>query len=318
MRLYDQRSNTPIFSERKKSMRPFNFLPDRTENIDKKSGITVKNDITEPERIRKENCSETSVSASIEISKIYNHHTIHDDFRFDIDKDQEFSIDSSSTLSTHSTFHQMTKVSYGGYRMEFAESGHVAESGETESDEFKFYRSPSQNITRNSYQSPVKISSNIATNYLSNNNKEYSSYDDDEFFTPELTLTESSEESIWLDFPGFGISNPFRTTHDTHKYSKKKPLLNPYQVFHKMSPIKNFPTLNNNAAFPPCNIDEKDQAAPGKSPTMYQGTRNYTKYLTSLVQGISVDDVSKAMESDKVDPSIISLVLAANKAHRSV
>mmetsp|Transcript_21406 Transcript_21406/g.22888 ORF Transcript_21406/g.22888 Transcript_21406/m.22888 type:complete len:315 (+) Transcript_21406:289-1233(+) len=314
MRLYDQRSSTPIFSERKKSMRPFNFLPDRTENIGKKSGITVDNDITEPNRVWKDNCSETSASASIEISKIYKHNTIHDDFRFDIDKDQEFSINSSSTLSTHSTFQQMTKVLYGGNRTDFLELGQTADRGETESDLFKF------SITRNSYQSPVKRSSNIATDYLSNINNDYSSYDADEFFTPELTLTESSEESIWLDFPGFGttINNPFRTAHDTNKYSKKKRLLNPYQVPHKTSPIKNSPRSNNNEASPPCNIDKKDQAAPEKSPTMYQGTRNYTKYLTSLVQGISVNDVSKAMKSDKIDPSIISLVLAANKASRSV
>jgi hypothetical protein len=48
-----------------------------------------------------------------------------------------------------------------------------------------------------------------------------------------------------------------------------------------------------------------------------EGTGNYTMYHEMLLHGISVDEVSKAMSKDKVDPSIISLVLAASESSQN-
>lgn len=318
MRLYDQRSSTPIISDSKKWMRPTNFLPDEKENIVEYSDTKYEKELTVTGRVWKESSdSETSASASIEISNIYKGHTMYDDFRFDIDEDQEISMHSSSTLSTHSTLQHVTNASYNsGYQIDFLNSGPVAEYGGTESDAVDFSRSLSKKSTKNSYQSPVKESSVIDNNYLLGSFNSDSS-DDDEFYTPKLTLTESSEDSAWLDFQGFGIKNPFRATGDTHKSNNEKPWLSSCQVFHKTFPIESLPRSNNKVS-PSCNTDEKEQRSPNKSPSLYEGTWNYTKYLTSIIQGIPVADVSKAMEEDSVDPSIISLVLAASKARRSV
>ncbi|MGK3739326.1 MAG: hypothetical protein ACI8RD_002820 [Bacillariaceae sp.] len=314
MRLYDQRSSTTIISDSKKWVRPTNFLPDEKENIVENSDTKNEKELTVTGRIWKENCDSetTSASASIEISKIYKHHTIYDDFRFDIDEDQETSMHSSSTLSTHSTLQHVTNASYNsGYKIDFLNSDPVAEYVGAESDVVDFSRSPSKNITKKSYQSPVKESSVIDNHYLLGNYNGDSS-DSDEFYTPKLTLTESSEDSEWLDFQGFGIKNPFRA-----KPNNEKALLRYCQHFHETSPVKSLPRSNNKAS-PSYNINEKSQKAPIKSPSLYEGTWNYTKYLTSIIQGIPVADVSKAMEEDLVDPSIISLVLAASKARRSV
>jgi hypothetical protein len=300
-------------------MRPTNFLPDEKENIVENSDTKYEKELTVTGRVSKETSdSETSASASIEISKICRQHTIYDDFRFDIDEDQDISMHSSSTLSTHSTLQHVTNASYNsGYKIDFLNSGPAAEHGGAESDTVDFSRSLSKNITEISYQSPVKESSVIGNNYLLGNFNSDSS-DDDEFYTPKLTLTESSEDSAWLDFQGFGIKKPFRATVDMHKSNNEKPLLSSCQVFQKTSPIESLPRSNNKAS-PSCNIDEKEQRAPNKSSSLYEetGTWNYTKYLTSIIQGIPVADVSKAMEEDSVDPSIISLVLAASKARRS-
>lgn len=247
MRLYDQSSSTPILLNTKKLMCPLHFLPKTTRNITRKLDPNLGKGKNEVERIRNDiSVSDTSEYTSTEeVSKAYKHNNVFcDDFRFDINDDQDiFSLGSSSTLSTHPSFYQ-----------------------------------------RNNHCEAVTDEPNNFSRNPSGDGNGYGSYDDDdEFFTPELTLTESSEDSVWFDFPGSEENNPF-CNGSSNKYDNNE----------GKNSASNCPTLH------------------------HHETNTYTKYLTSLVRGISVTNVSQDMKNDKVNPSIIALVLAANKANSYV
>ena len=332
MRLYDQRSSTPIKSDSKKWMRPNNFLPSQREiAVVEPPNISGEKYAASAGTIKNETCgSETSASTAIEISKLYKHRTIYDDFRFDIDidEDQELSMKSSSTLSTHSTLRQLTQVSHDGYREGMLKPISVAKYGGIDPDSLEFSRSSFHALNNNiiatsSFESlATKSRNNIARYSLSNDyvsTDEDSSNDDDDFFTPKLTLTESSEDtdSVWLDFVGFDIKNPFRASHDTYESNKNKPALDLSSVVHQTPDVKNL-SKRDNKVTPTRNISQNKRMVPGRSPIMRQTTGTYTKYYKMLLDGISVVDVSNAMEKDEIDPSIISLVLAASETRHNV
>ena len=102
-------------------------LPSQKEKADVK--LPLERHPASNKMIRNVNSgSETSVSTAVEISKIWKHRTIHDDFRFDIDEEQELSMKSSSTLSTHSTLQHVAHDLYGGYRKEFSKPSSVCKN----------------------------------------------------------------------------------------------------------------------------------------------------------------------------------------------
>lgn len=296
MRLYDQGSSTPMKLDGKKWMRPNNFLPSRRETaVAKPSNTSNGRHSALTGMVENANCgSETSASTAIEISKVYKHHTIYDDFRFDIDEDQELSIQSSSTLSTHSTLRQVTQDPYGEYRKEFPNPISVAKHESSESS------------SRYSRTSVIAMTTEES---LSTESGDL----DDEFLTPRLTLTQSSEEddSMWIEFPGFLSKNPFRAALNTHQSNKQKPIWLASSMDRQSLGIKCAPR-SNNKVHRTSNFDTNKRMV-SKRYIMDEGTRNYRKYHEMLLYGICVDEVSEAMEKDEVDPSIISLVLAASK-----
>jgi len=313
-------------------MRPNNFLPSQREiAVVEPPNISGEKYAASAGTIKNETWgSETSASTGIEISKLYKHRTIYDDFRFDIDidEDQELSMKSSSTLSTHSTLRQLTQVSHDGYSEGMLKPISVAKYEGIEPDSLEFSRSSFHALNNNiiatsSFESlATKSRNNIARYSLSNDyvsTDEDSSNDDDDFFTPKLTLTESSEDtdSVWLDFVGFDIKNPFRASHDTYESNKNKPALDLSSVVHQTPDVKNL-SKRDNKVTPTRNISQNKRMVPGRSPIMRQTTGTYTKYYKMLLDGISVVDVSNAMEKDEIDPSIISVVLAASETRHNV
>jgi hypothetical protein len=283
----------------KKWMRPNNFLPSRRESaVTKPSNTRNEKHSALPRMTDNANCgSETSASTAIEISKVYKHHTIYDNFRFDIDEDQELSIQSSSTLSTHSTLRQVTQDTYGVHRKEFPKPISVANIGASES------------MSRYSRTSVFTMTTqgSLATEsarYLSRNDEDGNDLDDD-FLTPGLTLTESSEEddSTWMEFPRFVSNNPFYAALDT---------VCKVSSMDRQSLDSPCPPKSSNKLARTHNFGINKRIEPNRY-IMGEGNRNYRKYHEMLLDGICVDGVSKAMEIDDVDPSIISLVLAASK-----
>lgn len=303
MRLYDQGSSTPMKLDGKKWMRPNNFLPSRRESaVAKPSNICIKKHLALPRMTDNPNCgSETSASTAIEISKVYKHHTIYDSFRFDIDEDQELSIQSSSTLSTHSTLQQMTQDPYSVYGKEFPKPISVANIGSSES--MSRYSRTSV-ITMTTQGSLTTESGENITRYLSRNDEDGNDLDDD-FLTPGLTLTESSEEddSTWMEFPRFFSNNPFHAALDT---------VCKVSSMDRQSLGTKYPSKSNNKLPRTHDFGTNKHMEP-KRYIMDEGNRNYGKYHEMLLDGVRVDEVSKAMEKDEVDPSIISLVLIASK-----
>ena len=310
MRLYDQSSSTPMKWDVKKWMRPNNFLPSQKENANadpphEKRSASI-------DMIENVNCgSETSASTAIEISKVYKHHTIHDDFRFDIDEEQELSMKSSSTLSTHSTFQHATHDLYAGYRNEFLKSISVCRNVAFESSS---RYSKTSSITTAVRESVATESGKNSARYLSRDDEDENILNDD-FLTPKLTLTQSSEEgdSVWIEFQGFGSKNPFRIPSDTYQSNiLKQPRI--------LSSIENQSLVMKNRQrqdikMPQTSSFVTNQRKVSNRYIMNEGTGNYTKYYEMLLDGVSVDELLKTMEKDEVDPSIISLVLAASKSN---
>lgn len=295
MRLYDQRSNTPMKSDGKKWMRPNNFLPSQRDAtaVSKRFNPLNKKRMALGELTDNTTCSsESSASTGIEISKVWKQHTIYDDFRFDIDEE---TIKSSSTLSTHTTLRYGNQdVVHGRYKNEFAKPTSLMESDAFETSS---RYSKTSSITASVWESFASDTGANENCYLSNDDIDENNLNED-FLTPQLTLTQSSEESdsTWIEFNGFNSKNVFPTTSDRHLSNK----------------LDRFPTqfsMNHQTRYTmprSRNCDLKRHKLPS-------GTENYANYHTMLLDGVSVDKLLKAMEKDRVDPSIISLVLAASK-----
>eukprot|EP00536_Pseudo-nitzschia_multiseries_P002114 jgi/Psemu1/4927/gm1.4927_g len=324
MRLYDQFSNTPIKPDSKKWMRPYNFLPD--DEIEAilvdSSGISAEDGVQTTALIREACCgSETSASTAIEISKLHKHHTIYDSFRFDIDDDQELSLKSSSTLSTSS--------SLGQYRRDMLQPISVVTFEDSESispGKSKTSSGGLNNMTiiaaKKYNEIPGTERHNKSASYLTTGSEEdASSNTNDEFFAPTLAYTQSSEEesSVWFDFQGFGVKNPFRALCEKEESSEigSSPCHSTSPTFHKTLDAKYHFKFGNSTS--PKYSGKKDKGTPSdRSPNMNKGTANYAKYHNMLIDGYSVFEVSKVMEKDSIDPSIVSLVLAASRISHDV
>lgn len=329
MRLYDQKYNTLVNADSRKWNRPNNFLPSQDNAELQSPPFSRDKHVASPKTNRNEVCgSEASAPTSVEVSRVYNSLTLHDSFRFDIDEEQEFSMKSSSTLSTKSTFQQ--------YRADTLKPISVANYGSTDHDSPESSRSSSRDLngnivaTSSHESSATEFRNNITTSYLPSNSREAesSSSGDEDFFTPQLTLTytQSSEEdnTVWFDFPGFGGKNPFR---DRGEFSKSKlPKNFPSTTVQETRDVS---STMNRWSRDDQNTPRSYRAEPSKRNStarklmvprnppiaMRQGTDSYTRYHKMLLSGSSVFDVSKAMKEDSVDPSIVSLVLAASVSH---
>ena len=312
MRLYDQSSSTPMKLDGKKWMRPNNFLPNQREtevskliNVSstKRSVLTEMTDNTNC-------CSETSVSTGIEISKVYKHRTIYDDFQFDIDEDQELSTKSSSTLSTHSTLRYVTHDAYSGQKKELPKPISIAKNIAFETNS---RYSKTSSITTTLWENLASERDENKMRHLSKRDEDENTLNED-LLTPQLTLTQSSEESdsMWIEFKGFGSKNPFCATFDRHQPNRLERGCNLFSMAHPSFVAESSPLSYNEAPLTN-NFDRNPNKVSGRY-TMNERTGYYTKYYEMLLDGVSVDELSKIMGRDKVDPSIISLVLAASKS----
>lgn len=293
----------------KKWMRPSNFLPTegKTAVAAEPPNPSKAKRLASTAMFENATCgSETSASTAVEISKVYKQNTIYDDFLFDIDEDQDFSMKSSSTLSTHSSLRQGTHDPYGLFKREPAKPFSAAKY---EISEFSSRYLRTSILSISEQESPIAESGYLSSDHEVDNNL------DEDFLTPEITLTQSSEECdpLWIDFPGFGSKNPFRVLRDAYNSNEHKPA-------HKQS---SWTRQSHNIFTLPASDDLFRTTSFGANKSMVpisyrdEGTGNYTMYHEMLLHGISVDEVSKAMSKDKVDPSIISLVLAASESSQN-
>mmetsp|Transcript_14284 Transcript_14284/g.23085 ORF Transcript_14284/g.23085 Transcript_14284/m.23085 type:complete len:313 (-) Transcript_14284:414-1352(-) len=309
MRLYDQRSGTPMSSsslDGKKWRRPAEFLPrpdqvtsllqDRTKTEQKNMGVLsnppgkTKSTMFEERRMRDTN------------------------FLFDIDEVEELSMNSSSTLSTHTTLHQQDKQEpcrlglakpFPGY--ESYEKG--ASSVKIEENPFHVLHSISSQPIKNGLRSiPDTIPDETPRNRQKTTKN---SADDAAFATPELTLTDSSEDSDWHEFSsGFDSRNPFRAGDSKTVSTRAKQALCLYPVTKKTPPSLEGPKASGSP---------NPRSSPMPSPSKHMASGYFSKYSAMLIRGSSVAEVSKVMAQDHVDPSIISLVMlaAANESPSS-
>lgn len=307
MRLYDQRSST-LMKPDDKWMRPNNFLPSqrdafvtKTKSLDKKR--TVLAELTDNTTCG----SETSSSTGIEISKLFKQNTIYDDFRFDIDEEQELSIKSSSTLSTHSTLRCLSQDRYNGYANEFPKPVSMVKY-----DAFD---------TNSRYSKTSSISSTLWEDIVSETD---ATVDEnklkDEFLTPQLTLTQSSEEesaSTWIEFEGFDLKKQHHATciSDRDFSNELDQFPTSISMNHQLHGKENFAR----ARYPLTrskNFGSNRHKVPNGN-SKYDQTGHYTKYYNMLLEGISIDELLKTMEKDRVDPSIIYLVLVASRSNQN-
>ena len=316
MRLYDQGSSTPIKADAKKWMRPINFLPNQRETKDLKKQNTPSQKRSDfSEMTANTNCGSVATeSTGIEISKLYKHHTIYDDFRFDIDDEQELSTKSLSTLSTHSTLRYFTQDACGGYRKDTTKPISIAKNIAFENSS-RFSKASS--ITASLWERHTSEADENAPCIMSKGNQHKNDLIED-YLTPQLTLsTQSSEESdsIWVDFNRLESQSPFSATNDgrqskdldasfTRFSNKLQPLhlLGCKKLCNEVTARK----THKNA----CRNNQR------KTTSKYSNG-NYTKYYEMLLDGVSVTKLLQIMKNDQVDPSIISLVLAASKSNQN-
>jgi hypothetical protein len=125
---------------------------------------------------------------------------------------------------------------------------------------------------------------------------------DQTFSTPELTLTESSDDSAWHDFsPGIDSNSTFQIEGEVPfsnetKYQRLCLYPMPKKTESKTISLKTSPVLS------------ADQRT----------TSRYSKYSLMIIRGHTVAEVSQVMAEDNIEPSVISLVmLAATETHSS-
>ena len=310
MRLYDQQSGTPIKLNGRKWVRPNNFLPSQSESVaeelpnffvEKVSPVagTIKTTSTG-------NGSETSSSTAIDFSQVKNH-VIYDDFRFDIDEDQELSLTSSSTLSTHSTFGYVNHDLHGRLGKTLSKRISEIKHGEHESYPECTCNGPYHRVM-NSKAYVVAEPEIVANGYLLRDVHKCSRFDDNIKLNPTKSL---GSDSRWIEFKGFG-SQPSRTPGDKNRSSQQKQsceaTLLDSQCFDTQNPLKHESEVSVQSDF---GVDDRMVR---RHMDMNDGTKNYTKYYKMFMGGISIDEVLQNMKNDFVDPTIISLVLAASKS----
>ena len=318
MRLYDQSSSTPIKADDKKWMRPINFLPNQreTKEIKKQNTPSSNKRSVLSEMTANTKCgSVTTESTGIEISKLYKHHTIYDDFRFDIDDEQELSTKSLSTLSTHSTLRYFTQDACGGYRKDITKPISIAKIIAFENSS-RFSKASS--ITASLWERHTSAADENAPYIMSKGNGDKSDLIED-YLTPQLTLsTQSSEESdsMWVEFNRLESQSPFSATNDGLQF---KDLDDNFTRFsNKLQPLHLL------CCKKPCNegtarkIQKNACRNNQRKTTSKSSNGNYTKYHEMLLDGASVTNLLQTMKNDQVDPSIISLVLAASKSNQTL
>jgi hypothetical protein len=279
MRLYDQASGTPSQSlsslDRKKWIPPKTFLPDPHHA----TAILMKQPtMQEPQNPDCAKVDEAVPSPSP--PKMEEQKLMQTNFLFDID--EEISMNSSSTMSTHTSFHRDL---HGGGRLGLqkpfpAPTGPKGNKIDTVHEENPFEVIHATPVKKNRVHQPLKL-----TDPLKDTSKIFPKGSDEisqvTRETELMTLTESSsEESPWLDFASEDFDcNPF----------DEKPNLT-------------FPTQEaKRAVAKPSRVDG---TIPGPS-------QDFSKYSAMMIRGHSVADVTKMMARDQVNPSIISLVMIA-------
>ena len=288
MRLYNQASSTPIQSssslDAKKWSHPKVFLPKPnhvTGILNHQSKPSKSGAVVEPTDFT----SATTTPATGYTDK----RRVHTNFLFDID--EEVSMKSSSTLSTHTTPRRDSRTTFKLGAAPFLGSGDEAEWKGSEVE---------KNLSFNKAESPFEVLSTrhavmtkirgTGTNRSERSATLETSGDEllvtePDFIVPEMALTESSsDESGWLDFSSENSSsNPFRSNQGaefvTHPQVSRSPCSKRTTSSTRMMESK------------------------------------FEKYSEMLIAGLSIETVTKTMAHDNIDPSIISLVvIAANES----
>ena len=296
MRLYDQKSCTPTSStDGKKWQRPTNFIPNpskTTEILNER----FQDEIQVDPKPKPEDHPTDTTSKEFKMTET--------NFLFDID--EEISMKSSSTLSTHSTFQHDTEASKRfGPPKSFPTFDSLKENEMSDKDKNPF------RVLHSANNFPIKKIQRATTESRGSKQKEDTlrsskqGFTDEAFSTPELTFTESSEDSGWLDFSSeFETSSTFKIKREESVSNQAK-----YQGL-CLYPVPNKMQTKTTSVKPnsTCSTGQK---------TTHDSL--YTKYSAMLIRGHTVAEVSKVMAEDQIDPSVISLVmLAATEAHSSM
>ncbi|KAG7338592.1 hypothetical protein IV203_029765 [Nitzschia inconspicua] len=284
MRLYDQASGTPSQSssslDRKKWIRPKGFLP----NPNEVTAILTKQTTTKEEHL-------PATAKDLELvpipvaPKCKEQPMPETTFLFDID--EESSMNSISTMSTHTSFQRDFP---GGGRLGLAKSfPEVKIETVHEESPFEVLHATSVEKTKTrSLRSWNRRQESCKTHSPKGGSMDEISYATRE--TEAMTLTESSsDESPWagLTFDDDFESHPF---HET--------------------PQSGFLTQE---------AKRNATASPGYSSrgNTQNLSHDFTKYSAMMIRGRSVAEVTKVMAQDHVHPSIISLVMiAASENHQ--
>jgi hypothetical protein len=286
MRLYDQTSGTPSQSSSmldcKKWIRPKAFLPDPD-----KTTIILSTSALEKQR-HPSTKDETDVS-NPSPSNSEKQRMMETNFLFDID--EESSMNSSSTISTHTSFQRDL---LGTGRLGLTKPSPSTENSdkiETVYEEKPFEVLHSTCVDKTKALTPkVEDHSFEQFKSLPLPLKE-SSHDEISYATRETepTLVESSsEESLWLDFASEDFSdNPFyrKASSTTLTQDTKRVVFAP----------------------------PRPSAVADLFGSSYKNGNPHTlaKYSAMMIRGHSVAEVTKIMAQDQVHPSIISLVMIA-------
>ena len=294
MRLYDQGSRTPMPSSNldgKKWIRPATFLPEP------KAATNMSHEYPK---------AQNTNPPAPKTSMIGERRIIDKNFLFDIEEDEELSMNSSSTLSTHPSLQKdsHTPCSHGlGKPFPSVEKCNANDiCAAPEGYPFQIL-SNSKKIGKEENVRPARDQKRQGSAKENAAKLAKNCYEKDAFFTPELTLTESSEDSQWLDFSSSSFaSNPFRVEPVKLRSDQPKQTLCLYPVS-RQARSTNRPQQPKKAV----GLDSDYSAISNRRPILGQ----YAKYSALMIRGLSVAEVSKIMAEDQVDPSIISLVMLA-------
>jgi hypothetical protein len=265
MRLYNQKSRNPMQSssslDSKKWSQPKTYLPHPSQSIDILNNRSKKDSQSGQDAKSRE----FSSSNNVEDRKLM-------DTSFLYDIDEEISMTSPSTLSTHTTF-QQDQQGFGR-----TSKAHLCK----QENPFEVIRTNSIQKKKLPQSKPVGFDKGCVVKTPKKCNV---LRDKDSFPAPEMTSTDSSsEKSLWLDFAVDSFpSNPFR---------KEKENRTPLQESASVAMTDGVTTKTQELRRPASNED-------------------FAKYSSMMIRGLSVAEVTKIMAQDQVDPSIISLVMIA-------
>jgi hypothetical protein len=284
MRLYDQASGTPSqFSSSlncKKWVRPKAFLPD----TERATSVILKLSSDKPKHLSAKDEVNPSVPS---LSNNEKQRMLENNFLFDID--EESSMISSSTISTHTSCQGdlQSLCRFGVAKsLPSTENGWKTEKG-NEDKPLEVLHSTS---VKKTMTDPPKMGDHSFEQFKSLQFPRNGSSQDEFSHETQPTLVESSsEESPWHDFTSEDFSeNPFHgkaiSTAPTEEAKRV--------VF--ATPSRPIPAAD------PFNISFKNGHP-----------HNLAKYSAMMIRGHSVSEVTKIMAKDQVHPSIISLVMIA-------